>query len=252
LWLIFQSMFLLLLLLALQSSPPIALKRVEVLRVAPAGMERLPAALRPIFVDPTPDAEPVDSLDAATSRAGFTPQLPGSANKPQFGVMDPVRGQVKIVVEDLNRALRDAKAANVTVPQDWDGMTIAIQQGQGILADYGNFLITQAPPLTFSAPSGFPLDQFIEVLFRVVGLNAADARALRQKFAANPAAFILIPIRYEMDVHEVRLNSGSGLLLQNADKIGELALAWTSADRTYFVTGLLTEAQAIELANSIQ
>ena len=245
-------MFLLLLVFALQSSQPIALKRVEVLRVTPADMERLPPAVRPIFVDPTPDAEPVDSLDAATSRAGFSPRLPKSANKPQFGVMDPVRAEVKIGVADLNAALRDAKAANVAVTQDWDGITIAIQQGQGILADYGDFLITQAPPLTFSAPSSFPLDQFIEVLFRVVGLNAADARTLRQKFAANPAAFILIPMRYDMDIHEVRLNSGPALLLQNGDKVGELALAWSSADRTYFVTGLLTEAQVIELANSLQ
>jgi len=245
-------MFLLLLVFALQSSQPIALKRVEVLRVTPADMERLPPAVRPIFVDPTPDAEPVDSLDAATSRAGFSPRLPKSANKPQFGVMDPVRAEVKIGVADLNAALRDAKAANVAVTQDWDGITIAIQQGQGILADYGDFLITQAPPLTFSAPSSFPLDQFIEVLFRVVGLNAADARTLRQKFAANPAAFMLIPMRYDMDIHEVRLNSGPALLLQNGDKVGELALAWSSADRTYFVTGLLTEAQVIELANSLQ
>jgi len=166
--------------------------------------------------------------------------------------MDPTRAEVKIGVADLNAALRDAKAANVAVPEEWDGITILVQQGRGILADYGDFLITQAPPLTFSAPSSFPLEQFMEVLFRVLGLNAADARTLRQKFAANPAAFILIPIRYDMDIHEVRLNSGSALLLQNGDKVGELALAWSSADRTYFVTGLLTEAQAIETANSIQ
>jgi hypothetical protein len=245
-------MFLLLLALVLQSSQSIALKRFEVLRVNPGGMERLPASLRPIFVDPTPDAEPVDSLEEATTRAAFTPRLPRSANKPQLGVIDPVRAQARIAVADLNAALRDAKATNVAVPQDWDGITIAIEQGRGILADYSDFLLTQAPPLTFNAPSSFPLDQLVEVLFRVVGVNAPDARTLRQKFAANPAAFFPIPSRYDMDIHEVRLNSGSGLLLQNAGKVGELALAWATADRTYFVTGLLTEAQAIEVANSIQ
>jgi hypothetical protein len=245
-------MFLLLVVLALQSAQPVALKRVEVLRVNPADMDRIPPALRPLFVDPTPDAEPVDNLETATSRAGFSPRLPMSSKKPQFGVMDPTRAEVKIDVADVNAALQNAKAANVTVPKEWDGVTITVQQGRGILADFGDFLITQAPPLTFSAPSGFPLDQFMEVLFRILGSNAADARTLRQKFAANPAAFILIPLRYEMDIHEVRLNSGSGLLLQNGDKIGELALAWTTADRTYFVTGLVTEAQVVQLANSIQ
>jgi len=89
-------------------------------------------------------------------------------------------------------------------------------------------------------------------LFRVVGIDAPDARTLRQKFAANPAVLFPIPIRYEMDIHEVRLNSGSGLLLQNGSKIGDLALVWSTADHIYFLTGGLTEAQVIELANSIQ
>src|SRR5207244_1009880 len=102
--------------------------------------------------------------------------------------------QATIGVGDLADALREAKATNVTVPQNWDRITIAIEQGWGILADYGNFLITQAPPLTLNAPSGFPLDQFVEVLSRVVGVNAPAARTLRQNFAANPAAFFPIPI----------------------------------------------------------
>jgi len=55
-----------------------------------------------------------------------------------------------------------------------------------------------------------------------------------------------------MDIHEVRLNSGSGLLLQNGSKIGDLALVWSTADHIYFLTGGLTETQVIELANSIQ
>jgi hypothetical protein len=245
-------MFFLLLALVLQSAQSVAVKRVEVLRINPGDIERVPASLRPIFMDPVPDAEAVDSLDAAAKQAGFTPLLPKSANKPQFGVSDPIRAQAVIGTADLADALREAKAADVTVPQNWDRVTIAIEQGRAILADYGDFLITQGPPLTLNTPSGFPLDQFIEVLGRVLGMNAPAARTLRQNFAANAAEFFPIPSRYEMDIHEVRLNSGRGLLLQNAGKVGELALAWTSADRSYFVTGLLTEAQVIELANSIQ
>src|SRR5438445_7629455 len=118
-------MLVLVLALVLQSSQAVALKRLEVLRVNPADIERLPASLRPIFVDPTPDAEPVDSLEAATSRAGFTPRLPSSGNKPQLGVIDPLRGQVTIGIADLNGALRDAKATNVAAPQEWEGVTIA-------------------------------------------------------------------------------------------------------------------------------
>src|SRR5205823_6415469 len=92
------------------------------------------------------------SLPIALKRVGFTPRLPKSAKSPQFGIVDPVRAEVKISVADLNQALRDAKAANVTVPQNWDGITIAMQQGQGILADYDDFIIVQAPALALLAP----------------------------------------------------------------------------------------------------
>jgi len=246
-------MFLLLgLLLAVQSQQAIKLKRFEIVRVDPAGMNRLPPSLRAIFADPVPDAEPVASLNEAATRVGFTPRLPKSATPIQLAVTDPVRADARLELEVLKQALRDGTVTNVTVPQDWEAVTIAIERGPGVLADYGDFVIVQAPPLTLNSPSGFPLDQFVEVLFRVVGIDAPDARTLRQKFAANPAVLFPIPIRYEMDIHEVRLNSGSGLLLQNGSKIGDLALVWSTADHIYFLTGALTETQAIELVNSIQ
>ena len=234
---------LLALIIALQSPQAIKLKRFEIVRVDPAGMNRLPPSLRAIFAEPVPDAEPVASLNEAATRAGFTPRLPKSATPLQIGVTDPVHADARIEIAALNQALRDGTVTNVTVPQDWDAVTIAIEQGRGVLADYGDFLIVQAPPLTLNTPSGFPLDQFV---------NGPDARMLREKFAANPAVFFPIPIRYEMDIHEVRLNSGSGLLMQNASKIGDLALVWSTTDHIYFLSGGLTETRIIELANSIQ
>ena len=78
------------------------------------------------------------------------------------------------------------------------------------------------------------------------------SQAIRGRFTANPAAFFPIGARFEMDIHDVRLNSSIGVLLQNGDKVGELALAWNGADRSYFITGQLTEAQVIEMANSLR
>src|SRR2546425_1146197 len=189
----------LLLAFTLESSLAIALKRFDVLRVDPAGMERLPPSLRAIFIDPVPSAEPVDSLDEAVKRAGFDPRLPKSTNTPQFGVMDPVHAQITIGVADLNRALTDMKGADVAIPQNWDGVTIGIEQGRGILADYGDFFITQAPALTLSVPAGFPIDQFVEVLSRAVGMNAAEARTLSRLFAAEGPC--VIPGRGHFQVH---------------------------------------------------
>jgi hypothetical protein len=245
-------MLLLLILFALQSTQAVALKKFEVVRVNPSGMETLPESLRPIFADPTPGADAIDTVEEAAVRTGFTPRLPKSESKPEFGVIPPIHGEATINVNELNAALRNAQATDVVLPQDWNNVKITIQQAAGILADYGNFLLTQAPPLTITAPAGFPLDRFMEIVFRIVGMSAPDARALREKFATNPMVFFPIPPRFEMDIHETRLNSGSGMILQNADKIGDLAFAWSSADRSYFITGHLTEAQALEIANSLK
>jgi hypothetical protein len=236
----------------LQSPQPLTLKRFEVVRVDPSAMERLPSSLRAIFADPAPGAEPVASQDEAAARSGFTPRLPKSANKPEFGIIDSVNGEAAIQIAELNTALENAKASDISIPKEWEGVAIKIQQPSGILADYGDFLIMQAPPLTLTVPSGFALDRLMEVILRIMGINAKDASTLREKFSANAAAFFPIGNRYNMDVHEVRLNSGAGMLLQNADKVGEIAFAWSSADRSYFITGQLTEAQAVEIANSIQ
>jgi hypothetical protein len=245
-------LFLVALALALQNPQAVQLTRFEVLRVDPAGINRLPPPLRAIFVDPVPDAEAVSSLNEAEKQAGFSARLPKYAHAAEFGVTDSTSVDATIAVADLTDALQTAKAADVRVPQNWEAVKITVAQGRGILADYGDFLMVQSPPLTLNAPSGFALDQLAEVLFRIVGITATDARALRGKFAANPAVFFPIPTRFEMDIHEVRLKSGSGMLLQNASKVGDVALVWSTGNRSYFVTGTLTEAQVIAIADSIE
>jgi hypothetical protein len=235
-----------------QDSTSISLKRFEVLRVDQADLARVPNDLRQIFADPVPDAEPVNSLSDATMRVGFTARLPKSDKTPRFAVVAPVGEQMKINVVELRQALSDAKAGDVTVPESWDGVIIDLHQPPGIFADFGNFFMVQAPQLTLSVRAGFPLDQFTEVFCRLLGMDAAQSRTMRQTFATTPMAFFPIPRRYDMDVHQVKLRTGSGTLFQNASKQGELALAWSDADRTYFLSGQLTEAEAVAAADSVQ
>jgi hypothetical protein len=235
-----------------QQAASFALNRFEVIRVNSQDVERLPVSLRSIFADPVPDAELVDNLAEATRRVGFTARLPKSEKMPRFAVITPIRVQLRINVADLTAALHEAKADDVKVPASWDAVTIDLQQRSGVYIDFGDFFIAEAPPVVLTTREGFPMDQFFEVLARVLGMNARDAGALRQRFASSSANYFPIPPRYEMDVHEVKLRSGSGLLFQNAEKDGELALAWSDKERTYFLSGLMTESQAAALANSME
>jgi hypothetical protein len=237
---------------ALQSQQTLSLKRFEVLRVDPDEIRRIPGSVRAVFMSPVPDGEPVKNLEEATKRAGFIPRLLKSPSVSQFVVTDPVDISVKITVSELSAALRESKVGDIAVPQQWDGAVLTVHQDRGILTDYGDYLIAQAPPLSLKAPLGFSIDQFFEILFRIAGLDAAKARVLRQDFAANPASFFPIAGRYDMDNRQVRLRSGSGLLLQNAEKGGELALLWSDGERSYFLSGLLSEDQAIAAGNALQ
>jgi len=229
------------------------LKRFEVIRVDSAGFNRLPPPMRAFFAGPIPDrVRPVASIEEAARQLAFVPRLPMRKMPPELVITDPVRGQATIAVADLIEALQQSKIEDMSVPQDWNGVTVGLQQGAGLIADYGEFFIAQAPPMALDVPARFPLDQLFEVLFPIAGMNAADARNVRRKFAADPAVYFPIPPRYDMDIREVQLPSGSGLLLQNADKGGELVFMWSTTDRSYFLSGLMTEDEAIALANSLK
>jgi hypothetical protein len=237
----------------LQSTQSLALKRFEVIRVTSEDLGRLPNSMRAFFVDPVPDGVPVDNLAEAAKRAGFTPRVLTGKMPQRMFITNMVNNEATINVAALTAAVRDAKLQDVTVPADWDRVTLELQQRPGILIDYGDFYIAQGPPRTLTTtPPGFPMAQCLEVMFRVMGISATEARALRDSFATNASTYLPIAPRFDMDIRQVALPSGSGLLLQNADKGGELAFMWSTGDRSYFLTGLVSEDEVIAIAKTLQ
>ena len=100
----------------------------------------------------------------------------------QFVAIDSVSAEVRVSVRELEAALREAKVTGVAVPQSWDGIVLSMNQDKGVLADYGDFFIAEAPPLTIGAPATFPLERFVDILLRIVGINARDALTLSESF----------------------------------------------------------------------
>ena len=195
---------------------------------------------------------PGEHLDQAAKVAGFTPRvIPGKTPKRLF-VTNRVNDEVKVNVAALTAAVRQAKLEDVNIPADWDGVAIGLQQQPGIIIDYGDFYVAEGAPRTLTAPPGFPVSRCLEVLFRLMGIGASPARALRQAFDLNPTTYLPIAARFDMDIQQVPLPAGSGLLLQNADKGGELAFMWTSGERSYFLTGLVAEDEVIAIAKALQ
>jgi hypothetical protein len=235
--------------------------RFDVLPVGLDELNNLPSSVRSVLVNPAPAHTPVADLAEAVRQAGFIPRLPqsdglgNSLPAPGLSVVASIHKESKIRVDELQTALARSGSAEITVPQNWDGAVIEIDESAGIAASYGQIYLAQRLPLKLDAPPGFPVDQSLEVLFRIAGINFADAASLRRKFGANPADFLLVAPRYHLNPHEVQLASGSGLLLEHfrGEQIpGEgLMLIWSTSDRCFFLSGTLTEAQAIAIANSI-
>jgi hypothetical protein len=236
----------------LQLPQILTLKRFEVIRVSSDDMRRLPNSMRAIFVDPVPDGVPVDNLEEAAKRAGFTPRMLNGKTPQRMFITNIVNSEATINVAALTAAVRDAKLQDVTVPADWDGVTLGLQQRSGILIDYGDFYIAQGPPRTLTTPPGFAMAQCLEVMLRVMGISTSEARAFRDTFAANASTYLPIAPRFDMNIRQVPLPSGSGLLLQKADKGGELAFMWSTGDRSYFLTGLVAEDEVIAIAKTLQ
>ena len=74
-----------------------------------------------------------------------------------------------------------------------------------------------------------------------------------QPFRERPAEFLLAAPRYRISPQEVQVASGAAVLLRylSDDGLERLTLAWNAQDRVYFLTGFLTEAEALAFANSM-
>src|SRR5262245_11987363 len=166
----------------------VTLKRFEVIRVNSDGIRRLPESLRVLFADPVPDGELVASVAEATKRVSFSPRLLNGKTPARIFVTTASSEEARINVAILTAALRDAQVRDVTVPATWDGVVIRLRRPPGVLADYGDFYLAQSAPSTLTASDGFPLPQFFEIAFRTMGIDSAEARALRDKFAINASS----------------------------------------------------------------
>jgi hypothetical protein len=228
------------------------LKRFEVIRVNPDEMRRLPSEMHAFFGDPGLDGELANSIDEAAKRVGFTPRLLNGKTPERVFVTRAANEEIRIDAAALSGALGEAKINDVAVPANWDGAVIRLQQPSGIIIDYGEFFIAQAGPSTLIVPDAFPFAECLELMSRIMGLSASDARSLRERFTANPTTVMPISKRFDMDIRQIPLPGGPGLLLQNADKGGELAFMWSGADRSYFLTGLLKEDDAVAVARALQ
>ncbi|SPE29696.1 hypothetical protein SBA3_1580018 [Candidatus Sulfopaludibacter sp. SbA3] len=183
----------------------------------------------------------VQDLDEAERTAGFRPYLPAGVlqTAPALSTVGLMNLEQTIHVHDLEAALRKVGASDVQVPPEWEGVQLHAEIGPMVVADYGDDVqVLQAPPIGLSVPTGFPLEHFAEVAFRSLGVSVWEARALAQKFVANPGWLLDIPPDEPVNIQEVQLHTGRALLVEDFGddgKVQRVTVMRSTAGRIYAV-----------------
>jgi hypothetical protein len=210
-----------------------------------------------------------DAAEAAR-QAGFVPHFPdwdvlGQAHTfVELGLYGAQSTRVTLHVADLRNALRQKGISDLMIPEDWEGVEIEVEQSPVVYARVeDSLLVAQLRPFHVIAPAGFPIGKISEICLRLNGMPAEEARSVTENASPNVLT-AAIPPDADIDVREVALTSGPGVLIKNrTDKqAGEcmlcpgprdLVLAWVTSDRVYIIRSpWLNEELAIKLANSIR
>ncbi len=199
----------------------------------------------------------VQSAEQAEQLLGYRPMLPGSGmvgGKPELTVTGPIGVRQVIQVRELEAALAKVEAKDIQVPPEWQGLTLHIEIGLIVSADYPeNIEVVQARPSVLYMPVGFPLAKFAEAAFRCTGLPWWQARAMGEKFASNPAWLLDVPEGEVVRVEEVIVRAGRGLLVEEFDKKGvsKSTVLFGSSGRVFAVSSD-SRNRSILIADSLQ
>jgi hypothetical protein len=226
----------------------LTLVRVEVVPVAQDN-------LRPekLFDFKEEGDEPINVQDVVEAEriAGFRPLLPSPDVVPGTPRLKVVKHEVMsstVRVADLERALAASGVTGVHVPREWEGVTLRVERGPVIDADYedAKMGISQSPPFRLITPSGFQVGQFMEIAYRMFGKSAADARDLSRKFVENPAWMLVIP---HATVREVPWKGGRAVAAGGQG----MCFFWNTTDRIFVIGASKMDPDfGVAVANSVQ
>lgn len=192
----------------------------------------------------------VTGMDEAARKAGFVSTFPAGAVPVRMSVLSPAVITQIVRVEPLRKLLPDETA----VPQEWDGKILRASVGATLVAEFADGgQVIQTRPVELLLPPGFPLERFVETVFRAGGMSWREARTFAQKFATQPSWLLEIPRDEEAIVQEVQLASGrTAIQIEDRDegKAERFSILFGTADRVYLVSAPTSDL-ALRLANGL-
>jgi hypothetical protein len=227
------------------------LKRIDVVRL---DLSKLPVQMR---VTTNGLEQGVQDMEEAERKTGLRPYLPSPGipyTNPGITITGPISFEQTIHVSDIESALVKVGASDVQVPAEWEGIQLRTQIGPMVELNYFDGIhILQTRPIELSVVSGFPLEHFAEVAFRSIGVSSWEARAMAQRFAANPAWLLDLPPDAVVNIREVSLQAGPAMLIEEVDDRGtvkRVSVVRSTGERMYSVSSGNQEL-SIKIANAL-
>lgn len=210
----------------------------------------------------------VDSVQAASERAGFTVALPEAMPKSaklQISVQGAGAAVMTADTEKIQSVL-DALAINdVQVPAQLDGAKISVNKPASVelnytLKDGAVISFMQSPSPEVNLPAGVNMAQLGEIGLRVLGLSKQEAHDFAQKVDWTGTFLIPIPAN-AAEVRQVSINGADGLMINASNtsqnrrspyaKAGTVIL-WANNGIVYGMSGDNGSADLLEFANSVK
>jgi hypothetical protein len=213
-------------------------------------------------LDPGP-ARPVPSREAASPEVGFAVSAPRYL--PESLAVDSVflqrEGAMRLSVSETKlRSLLDRlDLREVSVPSGLDGQWIEVRKPPVVFQRFTSrnrrVVLVQARSPEVSVPAGWNVEQLAEIGLRVLGLDAGEARRIAR--ATDWRTTLLVPVPTNASTfRQVTVHGQQGLLITttgNPAGDGRLqrVLLWSEGDRVFCLQGNLSNADIMQMAESV-
>lgn len=213
--------------------------------------------------------ESVGSFAEGAARAGIDARLP--AFLPRGFELADVRVQGHLRVRfTLDKAKLDALLQtfgirDLEVPAQADGAVVTIDAPKHLITRYrrrdDTLALAQSQSPQVTLPAGLELARLGEIALRVAGLSAAEASAFARTIDWRGTLMVPVPVE-RATYRRVDVQGHSALLVQSRRDTGRVhdavrrgavsVLAWTDEECVYSLSGSASEAELLEMADSLR
>jgi hypothetical protein len=264
----------------------IAVVPIDITRLSGmSGDRNLAEQISQLFTDTlNVTKEPGDPVVAASAAeasqlAGFTVRgLSGPGTEPVYTVQDGAAFELTLNRERAQAILDGAGRGDLQLPAAFDGAQISVEIPTAVTAAYGGcptedlegnagegervdwsalqtcVMLAQVPSPTVNAPPDLNVAQLAEMALQFTGMTAEEAAAFSASVDWTSTLVVPIPSN-AADYTQVSVDGVTGTLIYreaNDESPWRYMLMWVKDGIIYALSGFGSQAQALDMAGSIQ